>query len=276
VSEVTRSQLPGLAIGYPGGMAGNAIITGSDSGIGKASAVALARADFDVGVTWNTDEEGAQGTAAEIEGLGRRAVVRQLDVSRFEEAANTVSALADELGGLDVFVNNAATGRNHPFLEFPLDEWQDVLDVDLTGPFACAQRAAQIMVGSGTPGRIINVTSVHEHIPLPRAAAYCAAKGGLGLLTKVMALELAEYGITVNSIAPGEIATPMTGADDVDPSEEERPGLPLGRPGKAHEIAAMVAFLASPDARYATGSSFVVDGGLMLTAAQFNQLAAQR
>jgi NAD(P)-dependent dehydrogenase (short-subunit alcohol dehydrogenase family) len=256
-------------------MAGKAIITGSDSGIGKASAVALARAGFDVGVTWNTDEQGAKGTASEIEELGRRAVVRHLDVSRFEDAADTVGELADELGGLDVFVNNAATGKHHPFLEFTLEDWQDVLDVDLTGAFVCAQRAARIMVDSGTAGRIVNVTSVHEHIPLPEAAAYCAAKGGLGLLTKVMALELAEHGITVNSIAPGEIATPMTGADDVDPSQENRPGLPLGRPGNAHEVAAMVAFLASPDARYATGSSFVVDGGLMLTAAQFNQVAAR-
>jgi hypothetical protein len=164
-------------------------------------------------------------------------------------------------------------GRSHPFLEFPLEDWKDVLDVDLTGAFVCAQRAARIMVDSGTEGRIINITSVHEHIPLPEAAAYCAAKGGLGLLTKVMALELGEHGIMVNSIAPGEIATPMTGAHDTDPSEQERPALPLGRPGNAHEIAATVAFLASPDARYATGASFVVDGGLMLMASRSNQEA---
>jgi len=256
-------------------MAGKAIITGSDSGIGKASAVALARAGFDVGVTWNTDEEGARSTAAEVEGSGRRAVLRQLDVSRFDDAARAIDQLADQLGGLDVLANNAGTGKSHPFLEFPLEDWQDVLDVDLTGAFVCAQRAAQIMVDLGTAGRIINITSVHEHIPLAEAAAYCAAKGGLGLLTKVMALELAEHGITVNAVAPGEIATPMTGAHEVDPSDEERPALPVGRPGNAHEIAAVVAFLASPDARYATGSSFVVDGGLMLTAAQFNQVAAE-
>jgi NAD(P)-dependent dehydrogenase (short-subunit alcohol dehydrogenase family) len=256
-------------------MARKAIVTGSDSGIGKASTVALARDGFDVGITWNTDDEGAQGTAEEVRDLGRKAAVRRLDVSDFEAAAETVSELAEELGGLDVFVNNAGMGRSHPFLDFPLEDWQDVLDVDLTGPFVCAQRAAQIMVDAGTRGRIVNVTSVHEHIPLEQAAAYCAAKGGLGLLTKAMALELAEHGITVNSIAPGEIATPMTGAHDTDRSEEDRPGLPLGRPGNAHEIAAMVAFLASPDARYATGGSFVVDGGLMLTAAQFNQVAAE-
>jgi NAD(P)-dependent dehydrogenase (short-subunit alcohol dehydrogenase family) len=108
-------------------------------------------------------------------------------------------------------------------------------------------------------------------VPLSGAAAYCAAKGGLGLLTKVMALELAEHGITVNAVAPGEISTPMTGAEDVDPASIERPAIPVGRPGHAHEIAAAIAFLASPEASYATGASFVIDGGLLLMAAAANQ-----
>ena len=111
----------------------------------------------------------------------------------------------------------------------PLDAWRRVLDLNLTGAFVCAQRAARIMVASGTAGRIVNITSVHEHIPLREQAAYCAAKGGLGLLTKAMALELGEHGITVNAIAPGEIATPLTGAGDEDPSALERPALPAGR-----------------------------------------------
>ena len=230
-------------------MAKRAIITGSDSGIGKASAVRLARDGFDIGVTWHTDEEGARGTAREVEELGRRAVVRQLDVTRFAEAADTVEEMTGELGGLDVFVNNAGGGETHPFLEFPLEDWQRVLDRNLTGAFVCGQCAARLMVEAGTPGRIVNITSVHEHIPLRDAAAYCAAKGGLGLLTKTMALELGEYGITVNSIAPGEIATPMTGAHDEDPADHARPALPAGRPGNAHEIADLVAFLVRPDAR---------------------------
>jgi NAD(P)-dependent dehydrogenase (short-subunit alcohol dehydrogenase family) len=149
-----------------------------------------------------------------------------------------------------------------------------VIDLNLTGAFLCAQRAARLMANAGEGGRIVNVTSVHEHVPLRDAAAYCAAKGGLGLLTKVMALELGEHGITVNSIAPGEIATPMTDAHDQDPSEEERPALPAERPGNAHEIAEAIAFLARPDARYTTGTSIVVDGGLMLGAAEFNRTAA--
>jgi NAD(P)-dependent dehydrogenase (short-subunit alcohol dehydrogenase family) len=254
-------------------MAGNAIVTGSDSGIGKATAVRLAREGFDVGITWNTDREGAEGTTREVEQEGRRAVVAHLDVTRFEEAAETVGELADRLGGLDVFVNNAGGAETHSFLEYPLEDFRDALDVNLTGAFVCAQRAARIMTDAGTRGRIVNVTSVHEHIPLRGAAGYCAAKGGLGLLTKVMALELGQHGIRVNSVAPGEIATPMTGAEDVEPGTLERPILPAGRPGHAEEIASVIAYLASPDARYASGSSFVVDGGLMLMAAEANRVA---
>jgi NAD(P)-dependent dehydrogenase (short-subunit alcohol dehydrogenase family) len=248
----------------------SAIVTASDSGIGKACAVRLAADGFDVGVTWHSDEDGARDTAREVEEQGARAVVVQLDVTRFDEAAERIEALAGELGGLDVLVNNAGGAPTHPFLEWPLDDFREALDLNLTGAFACAQRAARLMVDAGTPGRIVNVTSVHEHIPLPGAAGYCAAKGGLGLLTKVMALELGEHDITVNAVAPGEIATAMTGNEDVDPSSVERPALPAKRPGHADEIAAAVAFLASPEARYVNGASIVVDGGLMLTAAQFN------
>jgi NAD(P)-dependent dehydrogenase (short-subunit alcohol dehydrogenase family) len=255
-------------------MAKTAIITGSDSGIGKATAVRLARDGFDVGVTWHSDRDGAEGTAHEVQELGRGAAVTQLDVTDFATAADTIESLAGELGGLDVFVNNAGGGESHPFLDFPLEGFQHVIALNLTGAFVCAQRAARLMIDRGEGGRIVNVTSVHEHIPLRDAAAYCAAKGGLGMLTKVMALELGEHGITVNSVAPGEIATPMTGAHDEDPSEEERPALPADRPGNAHEIAEAIAFLARPDARYTTGSSIVVDGGLMLGAAEFNRAVA--
>jgi NAD(P)-dependent dehydrogenase (short-subunit alcohol dehydrogenase family) len=253
---------------------GAAIITGSDSGIGKASAVALANGGFDIGITWFRDREGAEGTAREVEQSGRRAAVSRLDLTRLPEAADVVDRLADELEGIDVLVNNAGTGSGDSVLELDFEEWRRVVDVDLNGGFVCAQRAARRMVDSGTKGRIINVTSVHEHVPLRGAAPYCAAKGGLGLLTKVMALELAEHGITVNSVAPGEISTPMTGQHEVDPGTQERPGIPAGRPGSAHEIAAIVAFLASPEARYATGQSFIVDGGLMLMAAETNRLVA--
>jgi NAD(P)-dependent dehydrogenase (short-subunit alcohol dehydrogenase family) len=246
-----------------------AIVTGSDSGIGKASAVALAETGFDVGITFNRDEDGASDTAREVEQKGRRAEVRHLDLTRLPDAANVIDELAEALGGLDVLVNNAGTGTTAPFLELEWNDWVRDIEVDLHGAFLCSQRAARRMVDQGHGGRIINITSVHEHIPLSGSSAYCAAKGGLGMLTKVMALELGEHGITVNAVAPGEIATPMTGQEDHDPREEDRP-VPLGRPGSAHEIAAFVAFLASNGSSYATGASIVVDGGLTLIAAEAN------
>jgi NAD(P)-dependent dehydrogenase (short-subunit alcohol dehydrogenase family) len=131
------------------------------------------------------------------------------------------------------------------------------------------------MVEAGRGGRIVNITSVHEHIPLRGSAAYCAAKGGLGLLTKVMALELAEHGITVNAVAPGEISTPMTGQEDVDPTTQKRPGVPLGRPGDAREVAGLVVFLASDQASYTTGASYPIDGGMLIMAAEANRIALE-
>jgi NAD(P)-dependent dehydrogenase (short-subunit alcohol dehydrogenase family) len=199
--------------------------------------------------------------------------VRHLDLSDPTAGPPLVDELAEALGGLDVFVNNAGTGASTPFLDHGFDEWRSVLAVDLDGPFLCGQAAARRMVAAGRGGRIVNVTSVHEHVPLEGSSAYCAAKGGLGLLTKVMALELAPHGITVNALAPGEIATPMTGNEDVDPEAVERPAIPMGRPGDAHEMAAVVAFLASPEASYITGESVVADGGLLLMAAVANQRA---
>ena len=248
-----------------------AIVTGSDSGIGRATAVALAEDGFDVGVTWHSDEEGAEGTAREVSKRGRRVQTRRLDLTALPEAADQIDDLCEALGGIDVLVNCAGAGASTPFVEAEWDAWRSVLDVDLNGAFLCSQRAARRMLAQGHGGRIVNVTSVHEHVPLRGSAAYCAAKGGLGMLTKVMALELAEHGITVNSVAPGEIATPMTGNENVDPSRVRRPGIPMGRPGSAREIAAVVAFLASPGASYVTGASLVADGGLLLMAAIGNQ-----
>jgi NAD(P)-dependent dehydrogenase (short-subunit alcohol dehydrogenase family) len=240
-----------------------AIVTGADSGIGRATAVRLAEDGMDVGITWHSDREGAQATAAEVRKHGRRAAVAQLDLGRLPQAAEVIDRLADELGALDVLVNNAGTGTSTPFLDLDVDTVRHVLDVDLLGPFLCSQRAARRMVAQGGGGRIVNITSVHEHQPRVGAAPYCAAKGGLGLLTQVMALELAEHKITVNAVAPGEIATPMTGQEDADVTRAERPGIPLGRPGDAREVAAVVAFLAGPDASYTTGASWAVDGGML-------------
>lgn len=241
----------------------HAIVTASDSGIGRATAVALAQAGMDVGITWHSDEQGAEDTAREVREQGREAYVTRLDTTELPGCADVIDDLAGRLGGLDVFVNNAGTGDNAPVLELTYEQWRRTVATDLDGAFVCMQRAARRMVDAGQGGRIVAVTSVHEHQPRVGAAAYDAAKHGLGGLVKTMALELGRHGITVNAVAPGEIATPMTGQTDEDPHDEVRPGVPLRRPGHAWEIAAVIAFLASPQASYVTGASWAVDGGML-------------
>jgi NAD(P)-dependent dehydrogenase (short-subunit alcohol dehydrogenase family) len=246
-----------------------ALVTGSDSGIGKATAVQLARQDFDVHVTYSRDEAGARDTAAEVEATGRSAEVHHLDLS--DAAAG--AALVGAIGDLDVLINNAGTGDPSPALELPLDEFRTIIEVDLVAPFACSQAAARRWIEAGRGGVIVNVTSVHEHIPNSDSAAYCSAKGGLGLLTKCLALDWAQHGIRVIAVAPGEISTPMTGQEDEDPHAQERPGVPARRPGDAREVASLIGWLCSDDAAYVTGASYVIDGGLMLMAAMQDRLA---
>jgi NAD(P)-dependent dehydrogenase (short-subunit alcohol dehydrogenase family) len=248
-------------------MSPSAIVTGSDSGIGRATAVCLASAGYDVGVTWRADEAGACATAAACRDAGRRAEVRQLDLRDPERSAATIAELDRALRGIDVLVNNAGANHRAPVLEQTLAGWRDTLDVNLTGPFACAQAAAQGMVERARGGRIVFVTSIHERDPLRWAVAYSAAKAATGMVAKVMALELAPHAITVNAVAPGHIATPMTGKDGVDVETFPLPQVPLGRPGDPGEVAALIAWLASPAAGYVTGASIVVDGGLGLTSA---------
>lgn len=242
-----------------------AIVTGGNSGIGRATAVALATAGFDLGITWHRDQERAEEAYEEIAGAGVRCELRHLDLHAMHEGAQAVDELAGKLGGLDVLVNNAGYGTSKPVLELSASDWQGVVDVDLTGPFLAAQAAAKRMVEQGRGGAIVNVTSVHEHIPLSGSAPYTAAKHGLGGLTKVMALELGPHGIRVNAVAPGQIATRMTGQEDQEPQPA---GVPLGRAGNAREVAALIAWLASDAASYVTGSSYVIDGGLRLIAAE--------
>ncbi|NYG54606.1 SDR family oxidoreductase [Nocardioides perillae] len=243
-----------------------AIVTGSDSGIGQATAQLLASEGFDVGLTCHEDAERLADTVREVEARGQRAFVERFDAAS-PDAGEVVDRLVAQLGGLGVLVNCAGTGHSSTVLDTDLETWRHVLATDLDGPFLASKAAARHLVDAGHGGRIVNVTSVHEHLPRLGAAAYCSAKAGLGMLTKVLALELSEHGITVNSVAPGEISTEMTGQDESEAYHQERPGNPLGRPGHVAEVASVIAFLASPRSAYVTGSSFTVDGGLSLMAA---------
>src|SRR5215213_308957 len=236
-----------------------AIVTGANSGIGRGTAVALARRGFDLGLTWHSDEENLRDVVAECEAEGVRVEHRQIDLSAVPGPDAVIDELADALGGLDVLVANAAAGHSTPFLELELDEFEWVIRFALTAQFLLGQRAARRMVDQGRGGRIVFITSIHELVPLETSTAYTAAKHGTGGLMKVMALELAKHGITVN--------------EDTAPETEERRGVPLGRPGDANEIGAAAAFLASEEASYITGETLVVDGGMHLMAAMANQLA---
>lgn len=240
------------------------VVTGSDSGIGRATAVALAAPGRDVGITWHEDEAGAEATAEKVRAAGATAHVRHLDLTDPTAGTRVIDELAGAMGGLDTLVINAGTGSSELLLHMPYERWREVVSVDLDGAFCCLQAGARHMVAGRRGGRIVAITSVHEHAPRVGAAPYCAAKGGLGLLVKVAALELAEHGIRVNAVAPGEIATPMTGQADESVLEgKERPGIPMARPGDAREIAAVVRFLCSAEAGYVNGASWPVDGGML-------------
>lgn len=252
-----------------------AIVTGSDSGIGRATAIALAERGWDVGVTWHTDETGARETADRVHRLGGTAPVERLDLTAGPAVTEAIDRLADRLGGLDLLVNNAGANHRAAIVDDELDGWRRALELNLTGPFLCTQAAARRMIAAGRGGRVVNVTSIHEHVPLPAAAAYSAAKAGLGMLTKVAALEFARHGITVNAVAPGHIATPMTDKDGVDPRTVDLPEVPLGRPGGPEEVAALIAALATDGGSYVTGASVLVDGGLGLTAVLALQAATE-
>ncbi len=241
------------------------LVTGASSGIGRAIAVEAARQGAAVMVNHLGQLPETKEVLAEIERSGGRAISFEADVSDAEAVGQMVQETVSRLGRIDVLVNNAGVEHGRPFLEKPTEEWDKTIAVDLKGPYLCAQAAAQAMVARGRGGTIINISSVHEDIAFPGYAAYCAAKGGLRMLCRDLALELAPHRINVINVAPGAIATPINKATLEDPQKKaalERE-IPLGRIGTPEEVAKLVAYLASDDASYITGTTVFIDGGLM-------------
>src|ERR1019366_7424660 len=196
------------------GRARVAIVTGASSGIGRACALRLAQAGYDIGVPFHTNRGGAEHVAAEAQALGRTSAAVRIDLAQTGLVPAAIGELVERLDGVDVLVNNAGVNRRARVVDETEAGWQHTLAVNLVAPWACAHAAASHMITAGRGGRIINVTSVLALAPIDGGAAYCASKAGLDMLTKVMALELAEHGITVNAVAPGHTATPMNFAKE--------------------------------------------------------------
>jgi len=242
-----------------------AIITGASSGIGEAIAVELAAQGAAVVVNYHSEEDEANAVVGRIKQAGGQALAVQANVAHQDDVNRMVQQTVSQFGHIDVLVNNAGVEKSTPFLEKTLDEWNLVIGVDLTGPFLCTQAAARQMVKEGHRGTIVNISSVHEDLPFPGYAAYCAAKGGLRMFCRDVALELAPHNINVVNVGPGAIATPINKATLEDPEKKEAliREIPLGRIGQPDEVAKLVAYLASDAGSYITGTTIFIDGGLM-------------
>ena len=239
------------------------IITGAATGIGRAIATRFVREGATVAIDYVGNSDRADELVSALKTIGGHAVAIAADVSDAKQVAMLFDETIKTFGRLDVLVNNAGVEKKMPFVDTPEEEWNKIIAINLTGPFLCSQRAAKQMIAQGDGGRIINISSVHEDLAMPTNSPYCAAKGGLRMLMRTIAVELAPHDILVNNIAPGAVDTPMDAALKADTREFAQllNEIPLRRMGKPEEIAEMCAFLAS-GASYSTGSTFFVDGGL--------------
>ena len=242
----------------------NALVTGSSKGIGRAIAVRFGREGANVVVNYNSDPKGADEAVEEIRSFGGNATAVKADLGNVGSVRALLAASIEALGSLDVLVNNAGIESHAPFWDVTEADYDRVLSVNLKGVFFATQAMVNHLRATGRTGRIINISSVHEEIPFPNFAAYCASKGGLKMLTRDLAVELGPLGITINSIAPGAIETPINSKLLNDPTKLSSllAQIPLERLGKPEDVAGLAAFLASEDAAYATGATYFVDGGL--------------
>ena len=244
-----------------------AVVTGSSSGIGQAIAVRLASEGAAVVIDYRTRTEGAQDTGNKIKAADAQAkfITVQADVTKIADTNNLIEQAWSQLGGCDILVNNAGIEKGSDFCDVTEADYDAVLDVNLKGAFFLTQAFVRKLRDAKKPGRIINISSVHEDMVFPHFASYCASKGGLRMLMRNLAVELGPLGITVNNVAPGAIVTPINKSllDDKSKLDPLLRNIPLGRMGTSEEVAGLVAWLASDEAAYVTGSTYFMDGGLI-------------
>ncbi|MCP5533325.1 MAG: 3-oxoacyl-ACP reductase FabG [Akkermansiaceae bacterium] len=241
-----------------------AVVTGSDSGIGRAIAIELARAGAAVAVSYHNDREGAEETADRIRALGRDTACAELDVSDADSVKTYFTRVTTELGSVDILVNNSGVEGDHePLAGLSLASWDQVMAVNLRGTFLCTQTVLSDMI-LRRRGVVLNITSVHETIPWAGHAAYCASKAGISMMSRSLALELQDVGIRIVCLAPGAIATSINRETRRDPAgmADLLDKIPMRRVGKVAEIAAIARMLVSDEASYVTGSTVTVDGGM--------------
>ncbi len=241
-----------------------AIVTGAGSGIGQDIAIRLAKEGAKVVVDYIGSDEGAQQTVQSATEAGGTAISVRADITKAEEIETLVAATYDAFGGCDILVNNAGLEKRSDFWDVSREEFDLVLDVNLKGTFFVTQAVVRKWRDSGKTGRIINISSVHEDMAFPGFATYCISKGGMRMMMRDLAVELGPLGITINNVAPGAIRTPINAAllDDKEKMAALYRNIPLGRMGSVGDVSGLVAFLASDEAGYVSGSTFTVDGGL--------------